>query len=386
MRELGHKPKPSLTWPKQSAPILKILIFTIALSAIVFMVIKFLNLDEFVFKGPKTVVELITDTGLKSDRGRINLLLLGTGGPGHEGPYLSDTMIFASIDKKGKDIVLISIPRDLWAPNLSAKINSAYAFGIERGSGLQLVEETVSLLFGMPVHYALRLDFNGFVEAVDLVGGLVVNVEKPFVDNRYPIAGLEDDLCTLTIEKEQIDGQEVEVVKVSDGGKIRIDDLNDSNDPFTCRYETIEFAAGETLMDGKTALKFVRSRHGSSQEGSDFARSARQQKIILAFRDKVLSTQTLTDPGTAIELVKTFGQSIDTDIENDDIPLFAKLSGKIDPATVRHLVLESTDVNSILQVGKPEDHGGQYVLVPRGNLYSELAEYVQGEIFKLEGK
>ena len=386
MRELGHKPKPSLTWPKQSAPILKILIFTIALSAIVFMVIKFLNLDEFVFKGPKTVVELITDTGLKSDRGRINLLLLGTGGPGHEGPYLSDTMIFASIDKKGKDIVLISIPRDLWAPNLSAKINSAYAFGIERGSGLQLVEETVSLLFGMPVHYALRLDFNGFVEAVDLVGGLVVNVEKPFVDNRYPIAGLEDDLCTLTIEKEQIDGQEVEVVKVSDGGKIRIDDLNDSNDPFTCRYETIEFAAGETLMDGKTALKFVRSRHGSSQEGSDFARSARQQKIILAFRDKVLSTQTLTDPGTAIELVKTFGQSIDTDIENDDIPLFAKLSGKIDPVTVRHLVLESTDVNSILQVGKPEDHGGQYVLVPRGNLYSELAEYVQGEIFKLEGK
>ena len=265
MRELGHK-------PKQSAPVLKILIFTIALSAIVFMVIKFLNLDEFVFKGPKTVVELITDTGLKSDHGRINLLLLGTGGPGHEGPYLSDTMIFASIDKKGKDIVLISIPRDLWAPNLSAKINSAYAFGIERGDGLQLVEETVSLLFGMPVHYAFRLDFNGFVEVVDLVGGLVVNVEKPFVDNRYPIAGLEDDLCTLTIEKEQIDGQEVEVVKVSDQEKIRISDLNDSNDPFTCRYETIEFAKGETLMDGQTALKFVRSRHGSSQEGSDFAR------------------------------------------------------------------------------------------------------------------
>jgi len=379
MRELGHK-------PKQSAPIFKILIFTIALSAIVFGVIKFLNLDEFVFKGPKTVVELITDTGLKSERGRINLLLLGTGGPGHEGPYLSDTMIFASIDKKGKDIVLISIPRDLWAPNLSAKINSAYAFGIERGNGLQLVEETVSLLFGMPVHYALRLDFNGFVEAVDLVGGLVVNVEKPFVDNHFPIAGLEDDLCGLTIEKEEIDGEEVEVVKVSDGKKIRITDLNDSNDPFTCRYETIEFASGETLMDGKTALKFVRSRHGTTGEGSDFARSARQQKIILAFRDKVFSTQTLADPGTAIELVKTFGQSIDTDIENDDIPLFAKLSGKIDPVTVRHLVLESTDANSILQVGKPEDHGGQYVLVPRGNLYSELAEYVQGEIFKLEEK
>src|SRR3990167_8426022 len=239
MRELGHKPKPSLTWPKQSAPILKILIFTIALSAIVFMVIKFLNLDEFVFKGPKTVVELITDTGLKSDRGRINLLLLGTGGPGHEGPYLSDTMIFASIDKKGKDVVLVSIPRDLWAPNLRAKINSAYAYGLEQGDGLELVQETISLLFGMPVHYAVRLDFDGFVKAVDLVDGLNVNVENAFIDERYPISGKENNLCGLTIETEEIDGQETKVVKISDDEKIRIDELNDNNDPFTCRYETI---------------------------------------------------------------------------------------------------------------------------------------------------
>ncbi|OGD83721.1 hypothetical protein A3A54_01815 [Candidatus Curtissbacteria bacterium RIFCSPLOWO2_01_FULL_39_62] len=377
MRQLGHK-------PKRSAPILKILILAIVLTFVVLGVIKFLNLGEFVFKGPKTVVELITDTGLESDRGRVNLLLLGTGGPGHEGPYLSDTMIFASIDKKGKDVVLVSIPRDLWAPNLRAKINSAYAYGLEQGDGLELVQETISLLFGMPVHYAVRLDFDGFVKAVDLVDGLNVNVENAFIDERYPISGKENNLCGLTIETEEIDGQETKVVKISDDEKIRIDELNDNNDPFTCRYETIEFAQGSTLMDGETALKFVRSRKGTNDEGSDFARSARQQKAILAFRDKMLSSEILTNPSTIIDLIKTFGQSIDTNIENDDIPLFAKLAGKIDPTTIRRLVLDTEEKGSILQVGNPEDHGGQFVLVPRGNLYSDLAEYVQQQIFKLE--
>src|SRR3990167_10183566 len=137
-------------------------------------------------------------------------------------------------------------------------------------------------------------------------------------------------------------------------------------------------------MDGETALKFVRSRKGTNDEGSDFARSARQQKAILAFRDKMLSSEILTNPSTIIDLIKTFGQSIDTNIENDDIPLFAKLAGKIDPTTIRRLVLDTEEKGSILQVGNPENHSGQFVLVPRGSLYSDLAEYVQQYIFNLE--
>jgi len=219
---------------------------------------------------------------------------------------------------------------------------------------------------------------------VDLVEGLVVEVENPFTDTHYPITGKENDLCGNIIKTEEIDGQNVEVVNTKDGETIRIDELNDNNDPFTCRYETLEFAKGETLMNGETALKFVRSRHGTNDEGSDFARSARQQKVILAFRDKLLSTETLTNPSTIIDLIKTFGDSIDTNVENDDIPLFAKLGAKIDPATIRRLVLDTEEKGSILVIGRPEDHGGQFVLVPRGNLYSDLAEYVQQQIFKLE--
>lgn len=379
MRQLGQR-------QKSSAPIFKILFFSLLFAAAVFAVIRFFNLDRFVFKGPKTVVQLITDTGLKSDMGRVNVLLLGTGGAGHEGPDLTDTIIFASIDKKGKDVVLVSIPRDLWAPNLRAKINSAYAFGLGKNDGIELARETVKLLFDMPVHYVARVDFNGFIKAVDLVGGLNIDVEKSFVDSRYPLAGRQDDLCGLTIETEEIEGEMIEVVKDATGSAILLSEITDENDPFICRYETLVFSKGPTLMDGETALKFVRSRHGTNDEGSDFARSARQQKAILAFRQKVLSSETLTDPGKIVDLIKTFGRSIDTDIEDDDIPLFIKLATKIDPSTIKRVVLDASRNESVLEVGNPQDHGGQFVLVPKGNLYSDLAEYVQGEIFKLEEK
>ena len=141
----------------------KIIFLIFLIGFVTFFIIRFFHLEKLVFRGPKTVVELITDTGLKSDRGHVNILLLGIGGAGHEGPDLSDTMILASVNKNGDDVVLVSIPRDLWAPNLAAKINTAYAFGQEKdGRGLELAKKTVRELFDLPIHYALRLDFARF--------------------------------------------------------------------------------------------------------------------------------------------------------------------------------------------------------------------------------
>src|SRR3989344_9103971 len=120
----------------------KIIFLIFLIGFVTFFIIRFFHLEKLVFRGPKTVVELITDTGLKSDRGHVNILLLGIGGAGHEGPDLSDTMILASVNKNGDDVVLVSIPRDLWAPNLAAKINTAYAFGQEKdGRGLELAKK-----------------------------------------------------------------------------------------------------------------------------------------------------------------------------------------------------------------------------------------------------
>ena len=371
--------------PKKSPNILKILTFTMLLAIFTFTAIRLIGLDKLVFKGPKAVVQLITDTGLNSDNGRVNVLLLGIGGQGHEGPNLSDTMILASIAKDGHDVVLVSIPRDLWVPSLSTKVNSVYAYGQEKDKdGLNVTKKTIGTLFGIPIHYALRVDFNGFIEAIDLVDGLDVDIESAFVDSRYPIAGKEDDLCGLTIETEESDGVSWEVVKDATGSAIPLDKITEENDPFDCRYETISFKQGLVHIDGVSALKFVRSRHGTNGQGSDFARSARQQKVILAFRQKVLSRQTLLNPKTIIELAKTFGQSIDTDITDEEVPYFLKLETKIDTSTVKRVVLDAERDESVLEIGDPAAHNGQFVLVPKNNRWTDLAEYVQGEIFKLE--
>lgn len=367
--------------------LIKILVLTLIFAALLFFVVRLLKIERQVVLGPKTVVELITDTGLKSANGRINILFLGTGGVGHEGPDLTDTMIVASIAKDGRDTVLISIPRDLWAPALDGKINHAYAFGQEKeDQGLELAKDTVSTLFGLPIHYAARVDFDGFTSAVDLIEGLDINVENPFTDPRYPIAGREDELCGLTLETQEIDGISQEVAKDATGSAIPLASITDENNPFICRYETITFKAGPTNMDGTTALKFVRSRYGTNGEGSDFARSVRQQKVVLAFREKVFSLGTFFDPPVIIDLIKTFDQSIDTDIDNDEIPHFVKLSQKIDVQKLRRLVLDSERPESLLVVGDSTAHGGQFVLVPKGGNWTDLAEYVQGEIFKLEEK
>src|SRR5437867_4048578 len=115
MRQIGDHSKP------QKLP--KIIILTILLAFGTFAALKFFNLEKVAFRAPKTIVQLITDSGLKSDRGRTNVLLLGIGGDGHDGPDLTDTIILASIDKKDGDVIIVSIPRDLWVPDGKYKIN-----------------------------------------------------------------------------------------------------------------------------------------------------------------------------------------------------------------------------------------------------------------------
>lgn len=364
--------------------LLKILVIAVLISIGLALLLDYLNLGHLLLRGPQTIVQLVTDSGLKSTNGRVNILLLGIGGEGHDGPNLSDTMILASIEKDGKDVALVSIPRDLWAPSLSAKINAAYAFGQEQnGTGLELAKKTVSDLFGLPIGYAVRVDFSGFEKTVDLVGGLDVSVDNSFSDPKYPVEGKKDDTCGIQIETKRENGTTNIYYKTASGSAVL---LTEDNDPFTCRYETLTFQKGQVHMDGKTVLKFVRSRHGTNDEGSDFARAARQQKVIVDFRQKVISTQTLTSPATIINLVKTFNKSIDTDIKDDDVALFVKLGEKIDPANIRRIVLDAGRDESVLDAGDPNNYGGQYALDPKSDNWGDLADYVQGEIFKLQEK
>jgi LCP family protein required for cell wall assembly len=276
---------------------------------------------------------------LKNSQGRTNLLLLGAGGANHAAPDLTDTLIFTSIDLETGKTLLLSIPRDIWVDSLKAKINTAYHWGEEKkkGGGLILAKATVSEILDQPVHYAILIDFDGFVKAIDLVSGIDIDVERAFDDYQYPVPGMEEA------------------------------------EPEELRYEHLHFDKGWQHMDGEKALKYVRSRYAEGEEGTDFARSKRQQKFLLALKEKIFSLKTLLNPGKIKELVAIFGDSMDTDFLEKEYPELLKLAFKFDQAKIKSVIL-----NEDLLYNPPKyQYDGQWVLAPLAGDWQEVHEFVK---------
>lgn len=313
----------------------------------------------------------------QSEQKRINLLILGVGGGTHDGPDLTDTIIYVSIDPGTKKVMLVSIPRDLWIPELKAKINSAYTYGEEkqRGKGLLLTSAAIEKVIGQQIDYSLKIDFNGFVEAVDIIGGLDVDVDNTFDDLSYPLSGLENDLCGH--EDTEIATLSAQIAT----GSATVSEI------FPCRFENLHFDSGITIMDGETALKYVRSRNAIGKEGSDFARSKRQEKIIAAFKDKIFSLDILLNPVKALSLIDVVKDSIDTNIKEDEYDDFIRLARDFKSATITSVVLDTGDETTNrtgLLVNPPMtgEYLNQWVLIPtvgNGN-YTEIQKYVECEI------
>lgn len=344
--------------------------------------------------GSSSVVNYITTgTSLRSDEGRINVLLLGIAGGQHAGSSLTDTIVVASYGLKDNKMILISIPRDLWLPELKSKANAVYQMGLSQNKGLAFSKTVMGNILGIPVHYALRVDFRGFVEGIDAVSGIDVLVERTFDDFSYPISGKEDDLCGFKEEEREFNEEEAKKLNIEPGGRkvfispegqIATDSAEEDKGVkyFSCRYEHIHFDQDLMHMDGNLALKFVRSRHGTNNEGSDFARSKRQQKVIESARNKILSLETLTDPQKISDLLKALGKSIDTDISIKDALEFFKLSRKLE--SIKSFTLDDSAKKDLpsgrqsLLISPPaQDYGGAYVLISQDDDFSIISEYVR---------
>lgn len=339
--------------------------------ALALFVIFFGDIAKAVFD-PISVVATVSGVDLKETDGRTNILLLGSDrrSSGLHTGVLTDTILVASLGRVDKNIALISIPRDLWveyAPGKESRINEIYSKKTDGGiAGLRSVVEDV---LGIPLHYHLILDFGLFTEVVDTLGGVQVDVETSFKDYEYPIEGKENDLCGRTAEEIEEDPEDMFLTK-----------------KYPCRYETLSFQVGDQLMDGATALKYVRSRKGTNGEGTDFARSRRQQKVIMAIKDKMTSVETLINPKRLKELYDSYQANVDTDIDFPTIQQFYLLSQQIDFAGLRTVVLDDrstaesggllySPVNNIL-------YDGRYVLIPRAGDYSQIRAFVQKYLFE----
>ena len=293
---------------------------------------------------------------------KVNMLLLGTGGGTHDGPNLTDTIIFASLDPASKSATLISLPRDLWVPEIHGKINSAYANAEDKkaGSGLAYTKAVVGRILNQHIDYGFRIDFSGFVKAVDLLGGIDVHVDSTLDDYAYPAEGKEDDACGFT---------EDEIASAS--ARIATSSATESEE-FPCRYEHLHVEKGVQHMEGVTALKFVRSRHAQGSEGSDFARSKRQQRVIEAVKEKVFSAGTLLNPIKLTQLYDTFKGSIDTDIIQDEYDDFIKLAQKMKEGKITSFVIDTESepgqkplLYNPTELGEDTTpFGGAWVLIP----------------------
>ncbi|MBC7251253.1 MAG: LCP family protein, partial [Anaerolineae bacterium] len=234
----------------------------------------------------------------------IHIVLLGLDQrPEESGPSRTDTIIVVRVDPATNSASMLSIPRDLWVPIPGYdenRINTANYIGDLKGypgGGPALVKKTIEYNLGIRVHYYVRINFEGFVRIIDRIGGIDINVPKEIRDTQYP----------------------------------------DPDNPGA--YTTIYIPAGPQHMDGATALKYARTRHVDS----DFGRLARQQQVIMAVRDRVLSLGLIPQllPHLS-ELMNEMGDAVQTDLQPADIIRLAQLAEKIDESNIKRGIIDST--------------------------------------------
>jgi len=277
--------------------------------------------------------------------GRTNLVVLGKGGEGHTGAELTDTIMFVSVRHDDSSISIVSVPRDIWLGDLRAKLNSTYYWGNKREDegGLKLAKSSVETIVGQPVNYGVVVNFEGFLKVIDLLGGVNVEVARGFVDEKYPIAGKEDDGC--------------------------------EGDPeYRCRYETIEFKAGLQMMDSETALKFVRSRNAQGDEGTDFARSARQQQVINAIVKRITEPEVFTNRVRMVGLWDAFKQNVETDMSDSAAVIVARRFFEGREGRKSYVIPEELLENPPYTA----EYDYLYVFVPKKGDWSEVHEWVRG--------
>ena len=283
--------------------------------------------------------------------GRVNILLIGKGGPGHEAPDLTDTLLLASIDPVQNEAALVSVPRDLYVQNdsdYSMKINAIYSTAKQarlangndsdsdtqaaEDAGLNAIKASVSEVLGVPVHYYMMVDFKAFEDAINTVDGITVDVKEPLYDQS--VAWLL-------------------------GGN--------------------PLVAGEGLQtfDGERALLYARSRKGSAR--GDFDRSERQREIIVALQKKIISVGTFSNPFKIVDLLSTFGDRVRTDLNGlDEIKRLYEIGQNIGPDKIASVGL--ADPPNVLV--STDTIGNQSVVVPTAGLYQydEIQSYIRNNL------
>ena len=238
---------------------------------------------------------------------RLNILLIGA--DEQNGGHNTDTLITVSIDPQTNQIVMFSLPRDtvdvpippgparnVYGSVYRSKINSLWVSGRARSDawpgsrterGYNALKQSLGYMYGLDIKYYVEVNFAGFRDVVDALGGVTINVQVPVLDDNYPAGG---------------------------GARRRL-----------------FISAGMQHMTGAEALAYARSRKSTS----DFERGARQQRVILSVRQQL-------DIGQAVKnidvLAAAIGQSVRTDVPRELVPQMLGLADRIGSRSIRSVI------------------------------------------------
>ncbi|MCL5970905.1 MAG: LCP family protein [Patescibacteria group bacterium] len=294
------------------------------------------------------------------DTKTLGILLLGYGGAGHDGGNLTDAIQLLFLDFSKKKVILVSIPRDLWIklPNgKEAKINAFLLPGANNPS--ETPKSIISTVTGLPVNYFISVDFVGFMRAIGIeLKGIDVNVAETLDDPLYPISGEEVNPCGLTPE-------EIADITEKYSGLER-------DKQFPCRYEHLHFEKGLVHMEGGDALKYVRSRHGSGE--GDISRGKRQQEVLIAIAQKLMSLNALDNTGKFFEQLT---KHLKTDI---DIKIAEYLTPFLKSAKDFQVVNINLGPANVLTTATSNDK--QAIIIPKEgiNQWNKVQSYIKEQI------
>jgi len=266
--------------------------------------------------------------------GRLNVLLIGADQRPKQNTFNTDTLIVVSIDPDSGQIAMFSLPRDtvdvplapgpaqsVFGTTYGNKINSLWTAALVRpdlfpGNNAQrgyiALKETLGYLYGIPISYYVEVNFDGFREIVDTLGGVTINVQVPVMDDHYP----------------------------GDDG----------------RLHRIYIPSGIQHMTGAQALVYARSRHAST----DFDRAQRQQRVLLSLRQQADLSALI---GKLPALVQALRHAVHTDLPINLLPKLLGLAGEIDTTNLRSYVF-APPLYAKEYLSDPTGQGRGYVILP----------------------
>ena len=293
---------------------------------------------------PFALLGALRRANLNNENGRVNVLVAGNSADdaGHNGAQLTDSIMLLSIDTKNKTGMMLSIPRDLWVSiprEGHSKINAAYTYG-----GMETLSSVVEDTLGLPVHYNALVNYSAFKDLVDAVGGISVTIDSS--DPR----GIYDSSLDWTSRR-------------------------------CCAIA--KYPNGTVKLDGRQALNLARARgEGAGSYGfplADFTRTEHQRMMLMAIREKAMSSSTLSNPVKISNLANAIGENVTTNLKADEIStLYSYVKDvpvdKIDSYNINTLKGEGTTM-----LANYTTPNGQSALIPAAGVdnFEDIATQLQ---------